>query len=771
MFSQARQNVKNRVEGAASEVPVTPQTALPAKPSAIAVAEQFLDIPVLDTLARINAQVAGLQKDLLKVDFQVAAALNPQQVGPGEVPKEPVDGDSTVASAETFLTGVDATEATGESKKAVLHRTGSQLAARGPVQEAKSVENLPMPDPFPGKEALELPGKVSANDLIKRVSDRWTLTSHQDQAVWTQCLARPESQNLVKDLFWWFYCERFRPGSLSPEQEVILNTSTWHALSRLTGGCARNLRPRLTLVAATQVIFKRMACNFVRLLTAVPHQQKDRFFDRFHAVMSNSVFAAFRVALPESEEEFSKDFRSRLCRLAAYWTTGADIGPSSYVLPNGVVVNEDDGGEQIEHVIQDLVREQVELEEMTSKRPKRALGGPAAGARPAGRGTDAKKGFGRIQSHGGISDGASLKGGSNHAAPDARKTSPNIHQGNAQRTHNGPGDLTGGAQRPAPVPQLRLPVLTHTAQQATPRTCWTDRGTRAADIADMAASALPAAATSRLAHRRAKDDKAAVSARAATERARVAGRSVAGAVLGTGKVAVQTGGRAPVPHANMPSSGRSSSSSTRSARPRLGRGGTDLGVPPGLGPRARGKNNYFDLRDTSPFIKYYMSTQTSAVVTARPVWKQLLTDDVCKAWDRQVPTTELDPRKKPRTADEGRDDDDDDDEEEQARPEDKVGQTPREVADAAVKKNARIVREYRKKALMRSTNIRNERATMQSFYREQRREYKSVTASQDMAHVFSNLLVSTDGDSKVFETAWKKVCRDSSRGHGKDHVE
>jgi hypothetical protein len=40
-----------------------------------------------------------------------------------------------------------------------------------------------------------------------------------------------------------------------------------------------------------------------------------------------------------------------------------------------------------------------------------------------------------------------------------------------------------------------------------------------------------------------------------------------------------------------------------------------------------------------------------------------------------------------------------------------------------------------------------------------------------MAHVFSNLLVSTDGDSKVFETAWKKVCRDSSRGHGKDHVE
>ena len=76
------------------------------------------------------------------------------------------------------------------------------------------------------------------------------------------------------------------------------------------------------------------------------HLARHSLTNRLLTTILTVLSLAFRVALPESEEEFSKDFRSRLCRLAAYWTTGADIGPSSYVLPNGVVVNEDDGGEQ-----------------------------------------------------------------------------------------------------------------------------------------------------------------------------------------------------------------------------------------------------------------------------------------------------------------------------------------------------------------------------------------------------------------------------------------
>ena len=114
-----------------------------------------------------------------------------------------------------------------------------------------------------------------------------------------------------------------------------------------------------------------MACNFVRLLTRVPHIHKDKFFDRFHSIMANSVFAAFRVALPESEELFDDKFRSDLCRLSAYWTTGADIGPSNFVLPNGQVVKEDTGRDQVEAVIQQLVREQAERALARERRPKR----------------------------------------------------------------------------------------------------------------------------------------------------------------------------------------------------------------------------------------------------------------------------------------------------------------------------------------------------------------------------------------------------------------
>jgi len=723
MGSNARQNVKNRVEGIVTDA-LHASHAPPAKPSTNTVLEHFLDIPLLDTLNRINAQVGGLQKQLTKVEFQVATALNPP-AAQGDVPKQPGSGGlaaTGAAGSSTFLTGVDVgpsvqeppPKRSGGGSRSVLDSTSHSQMPMG-FKDAKSVQHLLMPEPFPGTESLDLPGKLSANDLIKRVSDRWPCGSAKDKAVWAQCLASKEAQNLVKDLFWWFFCEHYKVGQKPAEQEVI---------------------------------FKRMACNFVRLLTQVPHTQKDRFFDRFHSIMANGVFVAYRVALPESEAQFDEKFRSDLCRLSAYWTTGADIGPSSYVLPNGQVVKEDTGSGQIEHVILQLVREQAELEEMTDKRPSRHRGGvvaPTATSRASGGGAPGAAAGGAGIGKTGRGRAGSTVGVGSTQIVSGRKSALNANVGT--RFAPGSGSTSAAVQKPPPVPPLRLPVMKHTAQQYTPSAIWTERGTHKSTLAEATASARQLAATSRPAQH---------SPTETTGDGDAARRSVTSREVASGSL------REP----QIPKSARSSSSASRPLHRQLA---TDAAHPGGVFGRANtkrpsGKNHYFDLRETSPFIRYYLTTQVTTTVSARPEWKRLLSDDVCKAWDRPVPPTAPKAKKQKERERPGHDDD----EEEEELFVEKVALTPREIAEAAVKKNARMVREYRKKALMRGTGIVTERRTMQTFYTEQRDEMKNITNSQEMSRIFSNLLVSTGGDGKNFELAWKKLGRDLAKDHSKE---
>ena len=67
MASTARQNVKNQVESSVSEAMMQAHASVPPKPSANAVLEKLLNIPLLDTLNRINAQVGGLGLTLTAV--------------------------------------------------------------------------------------------------------------------------------------------------------------------------------------------------------------------------------------------------------------------------------------------------------------------------------------------------------------------------------------------------------------------------------------------------------------------------------------------------------------------------------------------------------------------------------------------------------------------------------------------------------------------------------------------------------------------------------
>lgn len=330
---EARRNVKNRIDIVVQEeVAATAAETRGGTDSDFGAStmEQFLDIPLLETLSRINAQVGGLQKQLTKVDTQVSAALNPPTEGDTAIQPstEQTDSAAVPGITDTFITGVDAT--TEEKDKKPLASDLSQLP------KAKSIESVVFPDV--GKEPSELPGNMHAHDVIKRLAGRWNFPRARDQSVWEQNLASPQSQALMKDLFWWFFAEKYGQGDHEAAQEKL---------------------------------FSRMAANFVRLLTKVPQTHKDKFFDRFYHIIALSVFVGFKVTLSESDAEFDHDFLGELSRLFAYWTTGGDIGPNSYVLPNGQDVKVDHGVESVQGVVASMRSEQDELDQMVADRKAR----------------------------------------------------------------------------------------------------------------------------------------------------------------------------------------------------------------------------------------------------------------------------------------------------------------------------------------------------------------------------------------------------------------
>jgi hypothetical protein len=195
----------------------------------------FLDLPLLETLNRINAQVGGLQKQLAKVDDQVNEAMLPEQE------QEP---------AKTFLTDVESEE---RGKKKVLE------AKNESPQNTKSVEDTRFPG-F-GRRPADLPNNVSVPEVLKRLADKMQITKSNEQQAWQMGLTSSHTQEITKDLFWWFFCEKFEQSKHEEEQEKM---------------------------------FSRMASNFICLMTTIPHSHKDKFFDRYHDILSQAVYASFR---------------------------------------------------------------------------------------------------------------------------------------------------------------------------------------------------------------------------------------------------------------------------------------------------------------------------------------------------------------------------------------------------------------------------------------------------------------------------------------------
>lgn len=655
-----------------------------------------------------------------------------------------------------------------------------------------------------GKEPSDLPNRISPNEVLKRLADRLDVSKGRDASTWEKSLQGKNTMNIMKDLFWWFFADKF-----SPE------------------GADRRVEQQ-------DQLFGRMASNFICLLASVPQQQKDRFFDRYHDILSQAVFAAFRVAFPNSEAKLGSDFRAEIARLFAYWSTGADIGPPEYVLKNGREVKRNMGGAVLE-VVGEMQREQSEIEQMTTDNNKKK-GRPAAETSGTkSRSEEESMGKGGAAAAGTGSTRPGHRGGGMVSPQRGMASGETTSKGGATGGVSGAGAAASSSSLP-PVPPLRLPPKPDT-ELRTPRAIWTDRtGAGASDASQAAAAArgskterakrpstmgsTPRSAmfprppampdtprsmmTPRTPHGHIKQVKPGPSGREVAPSRQASGRDVALARQAskhqmTGLKSM-TGGQTPVGGAVKAGGGRGGrgggqetpmvqgvlkkapllgdDAQKKQLQPGLSRGdslstkrvsvieslspteGNDVhaenageaSAPAKQKGRAYDKSGKrpFDLNSMTPFMAYYMATQVSTVSMARKTYKRIQCDEVVKSWD--VPR----PPPKQKWGDE---------EEEEGEETAKYPKTAREVGEAAVKRNARIVREYNKKAAMRSQSIGMTHQQAHKLNIVNRKELQGIMGSQDLSNAFSNMLVSSGG-GLTFDAIWKKQGQDITARFG-----
>jgi hypothetical protein len=677
---------------------------------------EFLDFPLLETISKINAQVRGLRSQLAKADSQVVAALGPPPSDPDAPVERAVHGEDSQsvshASADappdgTFITGVDV--AATERSRAEAERNW-----RGALAAAKSVEALPWPGVL--AEPLDLPGKLVSLDVLKRLGDNVRFARKQDQRMWEEYLATKQAGALMQDFFWWFYCDKFAAGDRTAEQERM---------------------------------FGRMATNFVALASKVAPASKDRFFAAFHNVLAEGVLVAYKVALPESDARFGRAFRGELARTAAYWTTGADIGPIEYVRRSGQLVRADPPLDGVARVVGEIRAERDELAAMVAdhkgKKPPAGRAAPGHGHARTPGGAGSAGGAGR--SGGDVARGrrgekVGEKGAARHGGKDAGSPEPRGKSGAPSPGRAGGGAGRAGSARPpgGEIPPLRLPARVDT-ELRTPRALWTSRK-------DVRAGAGSATARSGASTRRAvggldcAGPRGAHTARGALDRRSSAGSGAAARGSGGG------GGGGAGWRSPGGDSTRSESGAAAGAAP-----AESAGIAHERALEQRGER-FVDLRGCSPFMRYYLLGTKGSAHASAPRWRRMHADEEWTAWGRQELPDALRKRRAAQApAEEGAGG--------EAEEDGDLGHvyvraSARELSEAVVKRSSRMVREYHKRGDVRARHIGEDRRQALRDYVRSKREMRGILAGQESAKAFSNLLVSSKAGGLVFDKEWKK---------------
>ena len=174
--------------------------------------------------------------------------------------------------ADTFLTEVPGQGAeSGALSPASAAQGGGAVRAgsastQGPV--AGLVQHQVVP-PFVPDRPSPLPGKVPPSRIMQSAADTLPFESERSQRWWQATFLSEPSVEVLQDVFWWFFCQKFRPEG---SQELQYQ------------------------------LFDRAADNFAMLFMSVTDKKKDAFFETYHEALAQAVFAGFWTAYPKSQK-------------------------------------------------------------------------------------------------------------------------------------------------------------------------------------------------------------------------------------------------------------------------------------------------------------------------------------------------------------------------------------------------------------------------------------------------------------------------------------
>jgi len=147
-----------------------------------------------------------------------------------------------------------------------------------------------------------LPQKVETSTVLRLVTRAVKMLEKPGLLKeWQQFFFSPESQDIVQDLFWWFFLKRFQ----KPPQESE------------TFMFERGLQEQTT------ALFSRVAHTYTKLLNfTFRYTNREKLLLQYPNAIAQAVYAAYCHAFPASWRRYDDGFKSEVLETVCLWMTG-----------------------------------------------------------------------------------------------------------------------------------------------------------------------------------------------------------------------------------------------------------------------------------------------------------------------------------------------------------------------------------------------------------------------------------------------------------------
>ncbi|XP_019850429.1 PREDICTED: protein FAM227B-like isoform X1 [Amphimedon queenslandica] len=154
---------------------------------------------------------------------------------------------------------------------------------------------------FPGyfsHQVTPLPHGLHSLQHMQMITkgQKFLFNKHGFLLYWEKNFYSIPSQNIMHDVFWWFFLHYYQPNQ--PIQNLL---------------------------------FTRVAENYVLLLSNMaPSHYHDIFFEYYPEVLVQSVYSIYVYCFPNSWSSFDESFKSDLCNTIFLWFTGTQRRPGKW---------------------------------------------------------------------------------------------------------------------------------------------------------------------------------------------------------------------------------------------------------------------------------------------------------------------------------------------------------------------------------------------------------------------------------------------------------